>query len=164
MTATPVPTPLGLQQPGTPGDPTTCTYWSKDSAYFTNATHTLAFGYYCAVLPSGWVLSNTAWAKPKTGGWMTIDYHNSKKTQTVTVGEGDFCAQTADPTNCWTSSSDLGTAAFGDMTGELEQLSDGSFAVFVNPNTKTGYQIIGKGMSQASFVAMAAAMVLMPKS
>lgn len=95
---------------------------------------------------------------------MTIAYHNNNKTQTITVGEGDFCAQTADPANCWTAASSLGSANFGDMTGTLEQLSGGQFAVFVNANTKTGYQIVGKGMTQSAFVTMAAAMVLIPKA
>jgi hypothetical protein len=128
------------------------------------AAHTLPLGVYCAKLPSGWILGTTKWDKPKTGHWMTISYHNKNKTQTITVGEGDFCAQTADPTNCWTAASDLGTASFGGMTGTLEQLSGGQFAVFVNANTKSGYQIVGKGMTQSAFVAMAAAMVLIPKA
>jgi hypothetical protein len=170
-TATPIatptpaaPTPIPVQTPGLAGDPTTCTDWAKYSSYFTSAVHSLPSGYYCASLPSGWILNSFAWAKPKTGGWMTINYHNKAKTQTITIGQGDFCAQTADPSNCWTSASDLGTATFGNLSGTLEQLSGGQFAVFVNPNTKTGYQIVGKGMTQSAFVVMAAAMVLIPKA
>ena len=163
-TATPAPTPIPVQTPGVAGDPTTCTDWAKDSSFFTAAAHSLPSGYYCATLPSGWLLNSLAWAKPKTGGWMTLNYHSKNKTQIITIGEGNFCPQTADPSNCWTSVSSLGTASFGGLTGTLEQLSGGQFAVFVNPNTKTGYQIIGKGMTQSAFVAMAAAMVLIPKA
>jgi hypothetical protein len=163
-TATPAPTPVALQTPGVPGDPTTCTGWTANAAYFTGAAHALPLGVYCASLPSGWIFSATEWQKPKTGYWMTNSYHNKNKTQTITVDLGDFCAQTADPTNCWTAASKLGTAKFGGMTGTLEQLSGGQFAVFVNANTKTGYQIVGKGMTKSAFVAMAAALVLIPKA
>jgi hypothetical protein len=163
--ATPTPSPtLEAPTPGPGGDPTTCTNWTADSSYFTSVAHTMTFGVYCGALPSGWILNTTNWAKPKSGGWITIAYHSKNKTQTVTVGEGDFCAQTADPPNCWTAASDLGPANFGTLTGTLEQLSGGQFAVFVNPNTKTGYQIIGKGMTQSAFVTMAASMVQIPKS
>jgi hypothetical protein len=163
-TPAPTDTPVAVQTPsGVAGDPTTCSSWAADAAYFNTAAHSLPFGLYCAALPSGWIVNGTNWAKPKTGGWMTISYRNKNKTQTVTVGEGDFCSHTADPSNCWSSATDLGAANFGDMAGALKQLAGGQYAVFVNPNTKNGYQMVGQGMSQAAFVAMAAGMVLIPK-
>jgi hypothetical protein len=167
-TATPSPTPeptaAPVQTPGAPGDPTNCTDWAKDGAYFTGVAKSLPFGVYCASQPSGWIVNSTTWQKPKSGGWITIAYRNKSKTQTITVGEGDFCSHTADPSNCWSSSTSLGTANFGDLSGALVQLAGGEFAVFVNANTKTGYQIVGKGMTQSAFVSMAAAMVHIPKS
>ena len=70
---------------------------------------------------------------------------------------------TSNPSNCWASSSDLGSVQFGNLFGELKDLGGGQFAVFVNPNTKTGYRIVGTGMSQATFIPMAAAMVKVPR-
>ena len=165
-TVAPTDTPVPLQTPsGVAGDPTKCTGWSANSAYFKGVARGVAPAVYCGVMPSGWTTSSTKWARPKsTVGWFTLLYKNSKHTQSITIGQGDFCAQTADPSNCWTSSSDLGAAKFGDLSGSLKDLGGGQFAVFVNPNTKTGYRIVGAGMTQAAFVKIAAAMVRIPKA
>jgi hypothetical protein len=164
-TPAPTATPVAVQTPSAAaGDPTTCSSWSVDEAYFTAVAHSLPFGVYCAALPSGWNVSATQWAKPASGGWITISYHNRNKSQSITVGEGNFCKQVADPPNCWNSTADLGAANFGDMAGSLKKMVNGRYGVFVNANTKTGYQIVGKGMTQSAFVAMAAAMVHIPKS
>jgi hypothetical protein len=157
---------VALQTPsGVAGDPTKCLGWSANSAYFKTVARGVALAVYCGVMPSGWNTTSTEWARPKsTVGWFSLVYKNSKKTQSITIWQGDFCSHTADPSNCWTSSSDLGAAHFGDLAGSLKDLGGGQFAVFVNPNTKTGYRIVGAGLSQAAFVAIAAAMVRIPKA
>ncbi|HEX7490271.1 MAG TPA: hypothetical protein VF337_01040, partial [Candidatus Limnocylindrales bacterium] len=128
-------------------------------AFFSEASNALSFDVYCAVLPSSWWLSATEYRQPD-GGYMTISYKNNSGA-VITVGEGNFCAGVA---TCWDSASDLGSASFGDLPGSLKTLAGGQFAVFVNPRTSLAYQITGKGMSQAAFVAMAAAMVKVAKS
>jgi hypothetical protein len=136
-----------------------CTGTAEHLAFFVEAANALTFNIYCAVLPSSWWLSAIEYRQPD-GGYLTISYKNLSG-GVITVGEGNFCAGAP---ACWASASDLGTASFGDKSGLLKQLSGGQYAVFVDPGTASGYQITGKGMSQADFVAMAAAMVKVPKS
>ena len=165
-TVAPTETPAATQTPpAAPGNAAACPGYSANASYFAEAARTLGFDIYCAQLPSGWSMSATAYLRPHgSRGWFTAAYHNKKKTQTITVGEGDFCGHTSNPSTCWASSADLGSVAFGNLFGTLKDLGGGQFAVFVNPNTKTGYRIVGSGMSQGTFVSMAAAMVRVPKS
>lgn len=165
-TVAPTETPAATQTPAAaPGDPTACTGYSANVSYFGSVVQTLGFDLYCAQLPSGWSMGATAYLRPHgSRGWFTAAYHNKKKTQTIMVGEGDFCGHTSNPSNCWASSADLGSVYFGNLSGDLKVLGGGQFAVFVNPNSKTGYRIVGAGMSKATFISMAAAMVRVPRS
>jgi hypothetical protein len=154
--STPAPTPTPAS---TAGAGIACTGTAEHLAFFAEAANALNIGVYCASLPSSWWLSATEYKQPD-GGYMTISYKNLSG-GLITVGEGNFCPGVS---ACWDSASDLGSASFGDMSGSLKMLAGGQFAVFVNPNTPGGYQMTGKGMSQADFVAMAAAMVKVAKS
>jgi predicted small lipoprotein YifL len=157
-------TPAAAQTPsGNAGDPTACTDWASRSDFFTGIANKVPFAVYCPVAPSGWVFAAGYWAKPASGGWVTLGYHNKKKTQSVTIGQGNFCSHLATPANCWTSSSDLGAANFGDLSGSLKDLGGGSFAVYVNANTKTGYQIVSSGLSQQALLSIANGMVRIPR-
>jgi hypothetical protein len=167
-TASLSPTPLASATATTATTPTAgessgsgigCAGTAEHLAFFAEAAGALTFDVYCAALPSSWWLTATEY-KQTAGGYLTISYKNNGG-DVITVDEGNFCAGVA---TCWASSSDLGSASFGDMPGSLVTLAGGQYAVFVGPNTALGYQITGKGMSQASFVAIAAAMVKIPKS
>jgi hypothetical protein len=123
------------------------------------AANNLSFDVYCAVLPSSWWVQNTEWkGTPVT--YVTISLKNAKG-WTITVGEGNFCSGAP---LCWTSTSDLGTALFGDRPGTLKLRAAGEYAVYVDAGTTHGYQIIGTGMSQSDFVAWAAGMVKVARS
>jgi predicted small lipoprotein YifL len=159
-TIAPTEPPVAVQTPsGNAGDPTTCTDWAAQGAFFTEVASKVPFAVYCPVAPSGWVLNAANWAKPTSGGWLTVAYHNKKKTQTLTIGQGNFCSHIATPANCWASVSDLGAANFGDLTGSLKDLGGGSYAVYVNANTKNGYQIVSTGLSQQTLLSIANGMV-----
>jgi hypothetical protein len=175
-TATPAPTPTATSSAsasasasgsiaptetpaGTTGPVGACTGTAEHLAFFAEAAGQLKFDVYCAALSAKWWLTATEYKMPN-GGYLTISYKNSSG-GLITVGEGNFCAGAP---LCWSSASDLGTANFGDKAGSLKQLSGGQYAVFVDPGTTHGYQIVGKGVSQADFVAIAAAMVKVAKS
>lgn len=155
-TASPSPSP-------TPASTTSlgsgCTASAEMQSYFASAASDLSFGVYCAVLPSSWWLQDTQYTAPN-GGQMTIIYKNNSG-GLINVGEGNFCPGLPD---CWTATSDLGAASFGDLSGTLK-LRDATptYAVYVNAGTTHGYQITGKGLSQATFVSFAAAMIKVPK-
>jgi hypothetical protein len=154
-TDTPVPTP-----PPAAGDPTKCTDWAKDSAEFTKAAKGLKFNVsvYCAVLPSGWYVSSFNWSQPHAVAGSAV-FTYKRKTAVITISEGNFC-----PGCAYADISDLGSAWFGGLPGSLKLRAVGQYALYVNPGATVQYQMVGKGMTQAAFVSMAAALVKVPKS
>ena len=159
-TVAPTDTPAPTLPPVAAGNPTKCTDWAKDGAEFTKAAKGLKFyvDVYCAVLPSGWYVSAFNWAQPHgVAGSLVITY--KRKTAVLTVSEGNFCSGCA-----YVDLSDLGSASFGGLPADLKLRSTGTYALYVNPGATVQYQMVGKGMTQAAFVAMAAAMVKVPKA
>lgn len=136
-----------------------CTGTADHKAFFDTAASVLSFDVYCAALPSNWWLQDAQYQQPN-GGLLTMEYENAGG-GLITVGEGNFCPGLPD---CWASASSLGSAKFGSLSGSLKLLAGGKYAVYVDAGTTHGYQIIGKGMSQATFVAYAAAMVKIPRA
>ena len=164
-TATPIATPIATDTPvptapPTAGDVTKCTDWAKDGAEFTKAAKGLKFNVsaYCAVLPSGWYVSSFTWAQPHSvAGSLVVTY--KRKTAVITISEGNFCSGCA-----YVDISDLGSAWFGGLPGSLKLRAVGQYALYVNPGATVQYQMVGKGMTQAAFTSMAAALVKVPKS
>jgi hypothetical protein len=114
-------------------------------------------------------------------GYLWAEYKNGHGGH-IAIGEGDFCNFQGDPSTCWDSTGAMGSALFGDLTGSLNSraavptwtagnyhsvsATGPVYAIYVNGNgTKThGYEIVGQGMTQTAFVAIAAAMVVVPKA
>jgi hypothetical protein len=144
----------------TPGPVDACTGSAENKDYFQDAANNLAFDVYCAVLPAGWWLSASEWrGHPNT--YLTISYKNAKG-WTISVGEYNFCSGAP---LCWTSISDLGSANFGDRAGHLYLRATGVYAVYVDPGTTHGYQMVGSGgVSQSDVKAYAAAMVKLART
>ena len=80
---------------------------------------------------------------------------------TLQLDEGAFCA--ADALACAPSSGALGSANFGDLAGSLDSLSGGGLVLYVAPGTARAYTLTGTGLSQESFVSIAAALVKVAK-
>jgi hypothetical protein len=76
--------------------------------------------------------------------------------QSVQLDEGAFC--TTDAATCSPRDASIGKSALGDLTGDLDSLSGGGFAIYVNPGTDKAYTMKGSGMSGDTFVAYAAAL------
>jgi hypothetical protein len=136
-----------------------CTGTAKHKAFFDQAAAALSFDVYCGALSSDWWLEGGQFLQ-SSGGSLTASYQNVKG-WTISLGEGNFCPGLPD---CWQSTSSLGTASFGSLSGSLKLVSAGTYGVFVDAGTTHGYRIIGKGMTQAQFVSWAAALVKVPKS
>jgi hypothetical protein len=133
-----------------------CTGTAEHKAFFDSAAAALGFDVYCGALPSDWWLQSAQYS----GNQLTASYANSKG-WTVSLGEGNFCPGLP---SCLTSTSSLGSASFGSLSGSLKLISAGTYGVFVNAGTTHGYRMIGKGMTQAQFKAWAAALVKIPKA
>lgn len=155
LSASPSASPSETPGPSaTPGPVDACTGSAENKAYFQDAANQLSFDVYCAALPAGWWLSASEW-RGHPNAYLKVSYKNAKG-WLISVGENNFCSGAP---LCWTSISDLGSAHFGDRAGQLKLRAAGQYAVYVDAGTTHGYQIIGQGMSQSDFVAMAAAMV-----
>jgi hypothetical protein len=168
--ATPVatPTPLPLPSPSGSAAPTAsspasaCTGTADHQAFFAEASSKLIFDVYCAVLPSGWFLQSAAYELPN-GGKLTISYKGPGGA-TLSISEGAFCTTSA--ADCSPHVSIRGTAAFGDRPGMLDVLSTPPdvLVVYVDPGTTRAYSISANNLTQAKFVAIAAALSKVPKS
>jgi hypothetical protein len=119
----------------------------------------LTFPVYCAKLPAGWYLSSASYELPN-GGFLKASYKGPGGA-TFAISEGAFC--TAGASACSPNDSKIGSAKFGDLSGTLYSLS-GGFVVYVAPGTAKAYTVSGKGLTQASFVGLAAAISSVPRS
>jgi hypothetical protein len=139
----------------------TCTGTADHQAFFADAAANLPFDVYCAVLPGGWWLQTAEYKQPN-GGYVVVSYTNTAGA-TIEMSEGNFC--TAAPSICWAVVSTVGTGSFGPLPGTLVVASATPvYGIYVGANTTRSYVIKGSGMTQAKFIAIAAALVKVPKA
>jgi hypothetical protein len=152
LSPSPEPTPTG--SPAPPAAP--CTGNADNRAFIAVAAHNLRFDVYCAILPSSWWLQAGEY-DVANGGLITIDYKTSSGA-TINLAEGNIC-----PTTCAAAGSLVGQAKFGDRDATLYTIS-GTWLLFVGSLGDPEYKMTGKGMTQANFIAWAAALYTVPKS
>jgi hypothetical protein len=157
-TATPSPTPPPA---ATTVPASTCTVrGAGDPLFWSEAAATMTWDVYCPVLPSEWFVSSGSY--DASGGGSVAMAWKGPSNGKLQIQEGAFC--TTDAATCSPHSSVVGPADFGDLPGQLDTLADGSFAIYVNPGTARAYTLTGSGVNQATFVALAAALVKVAKS
>ena len=89
-------------------------------------------------------------------------YYKNAAGSLITIAEGAYC--TTSPAACSPHISVIGPASFGGLSGTLDVLAAGPiWAIFAAPGTMHAYVMIGQGMSQAQFVAWAAAVRKVPR-
>jgi hypothetical protein len=139
-----------------------CTGTADHQAFFAQAANLEHFYVYCGALPAQWYLQATAYTLPN-GGTLTIQYKKVGGGQ-LDIAEGAYCLTGADA--CSPHVSVLGTASFGNLPGALDLFSSSPsvFVIYVAPGTGHAYSIKGTGMTQATFVSLAQAIALVPKS
>jgi len=172
VTPTPLPTPPATpMESATPEPPTappvapavpatTCTGSADNQAFLADVASKMAWDVYCPVLPSGWYLTDGNYEQPN-GGKLKLLF-TGPGGATIEVDEGSFCL--TDMTTCAPSAGNLGSANFGDLSGSLDSLPGGSLGIHVAPGTNRAYTLIGMGVTQDSFVSIAAALVKVAKS
>jgi hypothetical protein len=157
-TAAPSDTPIASAAPSSVAG--ACTGTADHQAFFADAAAKLPFDVYCAVLPAGWWLQSADYQQSNSGA-VNVVYKNTPGA-TVSLHEGNFCA---DPSTCWVIVSTVGSASFGPVAGSLVVASATPvYGVYVGPHTTRSYVITGSGLTQAKFVAIAAALVKVPKA
>jgi hypothetical protein len=153
-TPTPKPVPTPTPGPTSPAQP--CTGTATHLAFFVTAAQKEPFAVYCARLAKTYHLTAANWyLSPKK--YMTVTY-GATGGLTLGLREGNFCSG-----SCTPGTTVLGTANFGPKSGQLIATSTG-YALYVNPGTATAYELTGHGMSQATFVSIAAQVFLVPKT
>jgi hypothetical protein len=162
-TATPTPTPTPTPFPVvTPPPGSTCFRTASNDGWFHAAAAGLqSYGdtwtvYCAAVLPSTWSIRTSplgASVEYNNGGQLTVVYVGPGG-KSLSVAEGSFCAGAG----CLSFDTDLGPAAFGDLSGHLYTKS-GGFLLAVDPGTGHAYQVTGTGMTEQDFRNYAACFI-----
>ena len=125
-----------------------CTGSDDNRDFFADAAANLKWTVYCAVLPTGWVVDVGGY-RLANGGKLEIAYRNRSGAR-IELHEGAFCTNAG---GCVPAGSDEGEAAFGDVTGRLIAVSDGSWALSVEGDEPISWLAIGSGMDEDTFRA-----------
>jgi hypothetical protein len=159
-TPKPTPTPAPTPTPGPAGPAALCSGGADKQAFFADAANQLPFAVYCGVMPSGWFFASANYTQPN-GGQLTATYKGSGGAQIV-IQEGAFCTTSA--AACSPHTSVIGTGHFGGLSGALDSVSGGAFAIYVGPGTAQGYTATGYNVTQGTFVNIVAALSKVAKS
>lgn len=160
--STPVVSPSSSPSATTSATPTSraagCTGSPDNQAFFVEAAAALSFDVYCAVLPSGWWLQSGSYTGA-SGGFVQVEYKTAG-TSYFDVWEGSWCPPSK---ACIGPGGLLGPASFGGLSGSL-YLNNTTYTLRVGSVSHQQYLMVGSGMNQAQFVALAAALIKVPKS
>jgi hypothetical protein len=157
--ATPAPEPSpppsdptdGSAPPSTDiGAAAACAGTDDNREFFASIAAVVTWTVYCPVLPSGWFVDSGQY-RLAGGGWLEIAYRGPGGAR-LESRQGTACADAG----CLPSGEDLGGAAFGDLGGTLVQQDDGRLAVVVGPTDGATWVLVGSGLEQDAFVAIAA--------
>ncbi len=160
----PTPHLSGSPQLLPPGDPGTaeCAGSAENRDFFAAAAQSFSWDVYCAVLPDGWFV-DTGSFRLADGGTLVVGYRGPGDVR-IDLQQGAYC--TTGGSACSPRDHELGPAPYGDRSGTLVTLgpseSDG-YAVYVDPGAAPSWSITGKGMDQATFSAIAAALHRVPR-
>ncbi|MFI5258555.1 MAG: hypothetical protein ACHQ01_02920 [Candidatus Limnocylindrales bacterium] len=170
-TATPVPsaTPSGSMLPGA-----ACSGGSSagNQGFWATAANKVPFTVYCGVVSPPWYFAKACntWG---ASGTVTAVYQTTGGGSSITcplpatgltglvIEEGP--APLVSLAGCSTTATKSGTAHFGDLSGDLNTLGAGCFSITASSGA-THYIALSSGLSQATFVNMAAALIKVPKS
>ena len=162
LTVASSPTDSGPTQPPSAAavPSTVCAGTADNKSFWGQSATTMSWDVYCPVLPSGWYVT-TGHFDGSSGGTIHMTM-NGPSGAAIAIDEGAFCTTSADA--CSTHDSTIGQTVFGDLLGDLDTIAGGGYAVYVNAGTSAGYTLTATGMSQDSFVAIAAAFAKVARS
>jgi hypothetical protein len=128
-----------------------CSGSADTKDFFTAIAEAVGWPVYCAVLPAGWSVEAGQYRLAE-GGRMVIAY----RTRTgghLELREGRWC--TAGVSACSPHDTILGSARFGNLTGQLETLS-GDLVLYVSPGQAASWTATGRGLDEATFRTLCA--------
>ena len=136
-----------------------CSGTADTKSFFSNAANHFKIAVYCVSVTKGWTFKSASNSWPGVAK-LSATYAGPSGAKIV-IQEGAFC--TAGASACSPHVSNLGTAQFGTLSGDLDTTSTG-FAIYANPGTAQGYTATGTSVSQATFVKIVGALYLVAKS
>ena len=161
-TSEPVPSESAAPEPSTSAGPSpsldagpaaACAGNDDNRDFYAKVAADVDWSVYCPVLGKGWVVDAGQY-RLRGGGWMEIAYRGPGEAR-LEFREGAAC--TTD--GCVPGGSELGEAAFGDMTGTL--LEDGDrLAIVVDGGATPSWTLVGIGLDRADFERVAAGLVI----
>jgi hypothetical protein len=151
-----------------------CSGNASNQPFWVQAVNSVPFSVYCGVISSPWSFDKAGATFGSTGTVVAV--YKTKTGGLIVLLEGAFCtgAKPGPP-----HGASITTAKFGDLDGTLYPLttgyvvnvpSVGAYAtmaagqVIISSGTSYGYAALSNNVSQASFVAIAAALFKVPKS
>jgi hypothetical protein len=152
----PTPTP----EPSNWHMPMDCTGEADGAGSFKAASMSATFDVYCAALPAGW--QRQAMTGDSMGSKVVTATYRGPNGEIFELSEGDLCGglQSA----CAPGGSDLGKAMFGDREGQLVAGPSGAdYALYVDAGQSPSWMATGTGMSQDTFKALTAAVIVVGK-
>jgi hypothetical protein len=135
-----------------------CTGTADNQAFFVEAAAKLHFDVYCAVLPSGWWLQTGSYTLA-SGGFLQVEYKTAGAA-TFSLWEGAWCPPSK---SCIAVGPLVGPASFDGLSGSL-YLNSTTYTLRVGTVANPAYLMVGSGMTQAQFTALAAALIKVPTS
>jgi hypothetical protein len=135
---------------GDPGAAAACAGNDENREFFASIADVVAWPVYCPVLPQGWFVDAGQY-RLAGGGWMEIAYRGPGGAR-LESRQGTACPDAA----CLPSGEDLGGASFGDLDGTLVRQGDGRLAVLAGPIDGATWVLVGSGLEQDAFTAIAA--------
>lgn len=159
---TPSPTMSPTPTPAPTSAAAACTGTADNKAFFAKAAGAMNWTVYCAVLPSGWSITEGSYDHAPSGLLKVVYQHGSQEFQLL---EGNlcglmtgFCGATG-----WKSVvASGGPAAFDHLVGEL-YLGVAACAIDVDYGTVHEYMAYGTGLSSSQLIVLAAAIRAVPK-
>lgn len=133
-----------------PGAADGCTGTAENRDFFAAVADAVDWPVYCPVLAGRWFVESGQY-RLAGGGWLEIAYRGPGGARIV-LREGAYC----DGDDCAPGGTDLGDAAFGDLTGVVRDVGDGRFAVLVDPAAAVSWELVSFGLAEADVRAIAA--------
>ena len=135
------------------GPASACSGTAENQDFYADAAGAVTWTVYCPVLPKGWFVV-TGRYRLAGGGRLEISYRGPGGAS-FTLREGAFCG---DPDGCIPAGTELGPAAFGDLTGTLISADDGSWAIVVDAGQNPSWLLVAEVASEAAARDLGAAL------
>ena len=139
-------------------DPSLCAGTDANRQFFRDVAAQVTWAVYCPTLPKGWFVEAGTF-RAASGGSMVISY-KSGTGQRIELKEGVGCLGV--PNECGPYDTSLGTAPYGDMTGQIGKLGSG-YVMYVKPGLNPSWSATASGLDEAAFRSICAGLLKVAK-